>query len=339
MTFNERINTLLKTPALPLTWDSILKECTRIESDFTHVRSEFKWALEYKRFQVEDARGNRPAGLIALKAAIAAAPENRDILGDYKNYVGKPAIVEHIVLIVSSKKNEAKAVQLAWSFDKANIQYLIVSGSDTAPIQHIRALQLDVPDNYESRPRKVAAALAWIYENLGSKVGVLKVDDTMSVVNAKRLQDSLKRLGQANTYAGLPVPLNQFDRCAHWGQCQDSAMNHRVYGRPALRAWADGKAYYMGAGPLEKFVLLLTRFPDLLEGEFYEDKLVGDVLMAEGVALTAMAGYAEFGLGIAPLPAAPSPTTLSRTPSLSSPLTMSPSPLGAGAPSRLSKIL
>jgi hypothetical protein len=335
MTFNERINTLLKTPAIPLTWDSILKECTRIEKDHAHIRSEFQWALEYKRFQVEDSRGNRAAGLIALKAAIAAAPENADILGDYKNYVSKAAVVENVVLIVSSKKTEAKAAQLAWSFDKNNIQYLIVSGSDTAPIQHIRALQLDVPDNYESRPQKVAAGLAWIYENLGSKVGVLKVDDDMSLVNIKKLQDSLKRLGAANAYAGVPVSISQFDRCAHWGQCQDSAMNRRVYGRPVLRPWAEGKAYYVGPGPVEKFAFSMARFPGLLEGEFYEDKLVGDVLLFEGIALTSIANYAELGLGTAP---APSPS-LSISPSRSPAPSPAPSPLGSGAPSRLSKIL
>jgi hypothetical protein len=318
-TFNERINTLLKTPSLPFTWDSIIKECNRIERDFAHIRSEFQWALDYKRFQVEDSRGNRSAGLAALKAAIAAAPENKDILGDYKNYVGKPAIAENIVLIVTTKKNEVKATKLAWQLDKGNIQYLIVSGSDTAPIDHIRALQVDVPDNFESTPKKVAAAFAWVYENLGSNVGVLKMDVELSLQDAGRMVRALSRMSGANSYAGVPVLIGQFDRCAHWGKCQDSAMNRRVYGQPALRPWAEGKAYYVGPGPLEKFVFALTRFPGLLDGEFYEDKLVGDVLTSEGVALTSMANYNEIGLG-----------TASQLPQ---------SPLGLGVASRLGKIL
>jgi hypothetical protein len=324
-TFNERINTLLKTPALPFTWDSVLKECKRIEDDFPHIRSEFQWALDYKRFQVEDSRGNRSAGLAALKAAIAAAPENKDILGDYKNYVRKPAVAENIVLIVTTKKNEAKATKLAWQLDKGNIQYLIVSGSDTLPIDHIRALQVDASDNFESTPKKVAAAFAWIYENLGSNVGVLKMDAELSVQDAGKLAKALSRMSGANSYAGVAVPVEQFDRCAHWGKCQDSAMNRRVYGRPALRPWAEGKAYYVGPGPLEKFVFALTRFPGLLDGEFYEDKLVGDVLSSEGVALTPMVNYSDIGLG----------TALQ----LPQPAKLSQSPLGAGVAGRLGKIL
>ena len=298
MTFNERINTLLKTPAIPLTWDSILKECTRLERDHAHIRSEFQWALDYKRFQVEVARGNRSAGLTALRAAISAAPENNDILGDYKNYVGQPAIVENIVLIVTSKKNEEKAAKLAWQLDKGDIQYLIVSGSDTAPIAHIRALQVDASDSYEDTPRKVAAAFAWIYENLGSNVGVLKIDDGMTLQDAGKLQRSLTQMARENVYSGVPVANSQFDRCAHWGECQDPVMNRRVYGRPMLRPWANGKAYYLGPGPLEKVVFSLMRFPGLFEGEYYEDKLVGDVLVFESVALTPIKEFGEFGLGL-----------------------------------------
>ncbi|MDB5776791.1 MAG: hypothetical protein JWP38_2924 [Herbaspirillum sp.] len=296
MDFKERINTLLKTPALPLTWDSILKECKRIEDDYVHIRSEFQWALEYKRFQVEDARRNRSAGLLALKAAIAAAPDNSDILGDYKNYVSKPAVVENIVLIVSSKKTEANAVRLAAQFDKVGIQYLIVSGSETSPIEQIRALQVDAADSYEARPKKVAAALAWIYENLGSNVGVLKVDDEMTLQDAGKLQRSLTRMSRENFYAGVPVQNSQFDRCAHWGKCQDPAMNRRVYGRPLLRPWANGSAYYLGPGPLEKVVIALMRFPGLFDGEYYEDKLMGDVLVFEGVDLTALSKFQDLGL-------------------------------------------
>ncbi|MDB5989676.1 MAG: hypothetical protein JWQ10_1079 [Herbaspirillum sp.] len=338
MNFNERrLSTLLQTPAIPLTWDSILKECERIEKDHAHIRSEFQWALDYKRFQVEVARGNRSAGLIALRAAIGAAPENADILGDYKNYVAKPAIVENIVLIVTTKKNEEKAAKLAWQFDKGNIQYLIVSGSDTASIAHIRALQVDASDSYEGRPKKVAAALTWIYENVGSNVGVLKVDDEMTLQDAAKLQRSLTKMAAENGYAGMPVALSQFDRCSHWGKCDDPAMNRRVYGRPVLRAWADGKAYYLGPGAVEKIVFSLMRFPGSFEGEFYEEKLVGDVLLFEGVALTPMANYAEFGLGIASVSSAS--RSLSQSLSLSASPTLSPSPLGSGAASRLSKIL
>lgn len=297
MNFNERLTTLLQTPSLPLTWDSILQECARIENDHVHIRSEYQWAIDYKRFQVEVERGNRSAALIALKDAIAAAPYNNDILGDYKNYVGKAALVDNIVLIIGSKRNEAKALRLAAQFDKADIQFVIVSGSDTGSINHLRALQLDVSDSYEAQPKKIAAAFAWVYENMGA-AGVLKVDDEMVLQDPDKLKRSLAQLAREDVYAGVPVQGMQMDRCAHWGKCQDPALNRRVYGRPVLRPWANGSAYYLGPGPLEKALLSLLRFPGLFDGEYYEDKLIGDVLVFENAPLKELGNFAEFGLGV-----------------------------------------
>lgn len=298
MNFNERLTTLLQTPSLPLTWDSILQECYRIEADHDHIRSEFQWAIDYKRFQVEVDRGNRSAALIALKRAIATAPDNHDIMADYQNYVGRPAILDNIVLIISSKRNEAKALRLAAQFDKADIQFMIVTGSDTAPVQHLRALQVDASDSYEATPQKVVAAFAWVYENLGA-AGVLKVDDDMTLQDAAALKRSLQRMAQENGYVGIPVQNAQFDRCAHWGKCRDDALNRRVYGRPIIRPWAVGSAYYLGPAPLAKALFSLMRFPGLFDGEYYEDKLIGDVLVFENVQLKPVNSYAELGLAVA----------------------------------------
>jgi len=43
-------------------------------------------------------------------------------------------------------------------------------------------------------------------------------------------------------------------------------------------------------------VLALTRFPGLFDGEYYEDKLVGDVLVFEGVEPKFINNYDDFGL-------------------------------------------
>jgi hypothetical protein len=40
----------------------------------------------------------------------------------------------------------------------------------------------------------------------------------------------------------------------------------------------------------------MMRFPGLFEGEYYEDKLVGDVMMAAEIELKPLEGYEEFGL-------------------------------------------
>jgi hypothetical protein len=43
-------------------------------------------------------------------------------------------------------------------------------------------------------------------------------------------------------------------------------------------------------------VLSTIRFPGLFEGEYYEDKLVGDILAMENVALDTLNAYEDFGL-------------------------------------------
>ena len=323
MNFNERVTNLLQMPLSPLTWDSILCECDRLEQDFSHIHSAYKWTLDYRRFQVEQARGNNSAAIWHLKAAIAVTPYNGEILEDYKTLVKREAGIHSLVLVITSKVNEAKALRLAAQFDQADIDYMIVSGADMPSIAHARALRVDVSDRYESTPQKVAAAFAWVYENIGANVGVLKVDDSMILQDGAKLRANLERLASEGGYAGVPTGGAEHDRCWHWGLCLSQDLNKRVYGRPVLRPWAAGGAYYLGARALEKVILSLMRFPGLFEGEYYEDKLIGDVLVFEGEQLNDVGSYAAFGLsgtetgaaaGVqapvapAPVPAAPAMT-------------------------------
>ncbi|WP_157137910.1 hypothetical protein [Herbaspirillum lusitanum] len=296
MNFNQRATTLLQLPIAPLTWDSILKECDRLEADFLHIPSAYKWSLDYKRFQVEHARGNHSMSVRYLKSAISTAPYNNEILGDYKELVKKTSGIKKLTLIIASKKNEVQALKLAAQFDQANIEYMIVSGSDAPSIGHVRALQVDASDRYESRPQKVAAAFTWAYENIGNNVGIMKVDDEMVLQDGEKLRQRLAQFIDENTYVGVPSASLSHDRCLHWGLCHDQDLNRRVYGRPVLRPWASGEAYYLGPQAVEKLVLSLLRFPGLFEGEYYEDKLVGDVLLFENTDLTEMKDVNEFGL-------------------------------------------
>jgi hypothetical protein len=164
------------------------------------------------------------------------------------------------------------------------------------PIAHQRAIQVDSADNYESLPRKAAAAYTWVYENLGSNIGVLKVDDDQTLVDAARFRTRLKELHTRDAYAGVPVSGVTHDRNWHWNKCQDPVLNVRTYGRPFFRAWAMGGAYYLGPGPLEKVVLFLARFPGILEGEYYEDKVIGDILYFEGTPLESFSSYQHLGM-------------------------------------------
>lgn len=274
----------------------LMAQCASIEQHNPYIPSDFKWILDYKRFQAALEDGDGAAAFRHLKAAIALAPYREELLNLYRKVVTKTPANTSLALIVSCKRYEDKARELARQFDAAQFPYLIVTGSDTAPIDHPRAVQVDAPDNYEGLPRKVTAAFQWVYENVGSRVGVLKIDDQQILEDVACLLSSVSQLKQQDAYAGVAVTTLQHDRCWHWDKCEDPEMKRRPYGKPFYHPWARGDAYYLGAGPLEKFVFATMRFPGLLEGEYYEDKLVGDVMALEGVELVQLQSERDFGL-------------------------------------------
>jgi hypothetical protein len=277
---------------------AMMAKCASIEQESPYIPSDFKWILDFKRFEAERVRGTAAAALGYLKAAIALAPYRENLQQLYKELVAKNSTKASLALIVSCRRYQDNALRLAQQFDAAQFPYLIVTGADTAPIAHPRAIQVNAPDNYESLPRKVTAALHWVYENIDTQVGILKVDDDQTLVDPERLKDAVYLLKQHDVYAGFPVTSLSHDRCWHFNKCEDPALNRRSYGKPFHRPWARGGAYYLGSGPLEKFVMSTIRFPGLLEGEYYEDKLVGDVMALEGVPLEQLESERDFGLSL-----------------------------------------
>jgi len=294
--FAERIEALSCMAINRTNGDEVLRECAAIEQSNPYIPSGFQWILEYSRFQVAANRGNQDRALAHLRAAIALVPYHVELVERYKRLVKKDSTVTNLVLIITCSKYAEKALALARQLEASGIRYLIVTGSDTNAIEHPRALQVDARDNYESLPRKIGAALRYVYEGVGTNVGVLKVDDDQTLFDPARLKSIMDELYRADAYAGVPVSGETHDRNWHWDKCEDSVLNRRSYGRPYVRRWAMGGAYYLGPGPVERVVLALTRFPGLFEGEYYEDKLVGDTLAAEGLDLTAVPGYESFGL-------------------------------------------
>lgn len=272
--------------------------CASIEHDNPYIPSDFKWILEFKRFQVACMRGAKAEALAHIKAAIAFSPYRENLHQLYRELIPKTPAKASLALIISCRRYQDNALRLAQQFDAAQFPYLIVTGDDTSPIDHPRAVQVKAPDNYEGLPCKVTAALQWAYENIDSQVGILKVDDDQTVVDAEKLKEAVYLLKQHDAYVGVPVTSLTHDRCWHWNKCEDPALNRRSYGKPFYRPWARGGAYYLGSGPLEKFVMATMRFPGLLEGEYYEDKLVGDVMALENVALVQVESERDFGLSL-----------------------------------------
>jgi len=296
--FRHQITALFETAVTPANADALVAECIGIEHANPYIPSDFKWMLDYKRFQAEIERGNHAPALAHLKAAIGLAPYREQLQDLYRNVIEKTPSNTSLALIVSCKRYEDKALALAAQFDAGQFPYLIVSGNDTAPIAHPRAVQVAAPDSYEGLPLKIKAALHWVFENVGSRVGVLKVDDDQTLVDAPKLLETVHALKRQDAYAGFPVTTVTHDRCWHWNKCADPVLNRRHYGKPFYRPWARGGAYYLGAGPLEKFVMATTRFPGLLEGEYYEDKMVGDIMALENVELLQLESERDFGLSL-----------------------------------------
>lgn len=298
MNFSNQIMALHEIAVTADNAAAMMTTCARIEQENPYIASDFKWILDFKRFQVERMRGDKAAAIVYLKAAIALSPYRNNLLQTYQELVAKSPEKSTLSLIVSCSRYQENALRLAQQFDAAEFPYLIVTGADTSPIDHPRAIQVNAPDNYEGLPRKVTAALHWIYENIDSQVGVLKVDDDQTVVDSEKLKHAVDLLAQQDAYAGFPVTSLSHDRCWHWNKCEDPALNRRSYGKPFYQPWARGGAYYLGSGPLEKFVLSTTRFPGLLEGEYYEDKLVGDVMALERMPLVQLESERDFGLSL-----------------------------------------
>ena len=146
MNFNERATNVLEMPVSPITWDGIVKECQRLEREFAYIPSSVKWALDYKRFKVEQARGNGGDALWYLKSAIATAPYNADVLSDYKQVVQKSSDLDDLVLVISSKVNEAMALALArdparLGALRARLAANCVSGPLFDPLRFARAIE------------------------------------------------------------------------------------------------------------------------------------------------------------------------------------------------------
>ena len=205
-------------------------------------------------------------------------------------------------LIISCEKNRAKAARLQAALSESLSPLLVVvgqSGREEAAIVG-NDLIVPAPDSYEGLAKKVMEAFLAVRTMFG-RVPVLKVDDDARVVGAPDPARIARFLATAE-YAGTPVGAANFDRCWHVGKCEPALG---VPDRTRFHApWASGPVYFLGRKALDCVVKEYVFYPGEIgnfgPGRFmgFEDKIVGDILHRNGVALAAEDLAQIFGLRI-----------------------------------------
>lgn len=148
---------------------------------------------------------------------------------------------------------------------------------------------LDCPDRYEDLPKKTFALLAHLAESR-SFSHVLKCDDDTYVDLARvaRLRvDGIDYGGERHGRKGV-------DRWWH-ALRTDGLASRRPYDGPWLGPWAGGGAYLLSRQAVD---VVLATGKEYFDGEFYEDKAVGDALRRRGVPLRDMGAHFRTILGL-----------------------------------------
>ena|GEM_PF-6234342 len=193
-----------------------------------------------------------------------------------------------VPLIVSCDKYRPAAVALQAAFRERcfSIPPIIVRGdlSLNEPQFDFPFLSVPTADVYEALPIKVFETFL-LFQALGARCGVIKFDDDLTLPPdfVPDLRKTTALFSSAD-YMGVPVQNPFHDRIWHFGKCAEPTP--AVYSKPIKSVWARGPLYFLSAHALEKLSQHYLRFPGCLEGEIYEDKIVGDVLYENGIMLT-----------------------------------------------------
>jgi hypothetical protein len=154
-------------------------------------------------------------------------------------------------------------------------------------------LSLPVHDAYEGLPLKILEFYT-LLASLGD-CGVLKVDDDTCIASGVPLEENrVRSLLSAGDYLGKPVANILHDRIWHHGKC--TLPVPFIYGKPVKAPWARGPLYYLSAYALRTLARHHLRFPGAIEGEIYEDKVVGDILYENHIPLVSAALELPLGL-------------------------------------------
>ncbi|WP_167367781.1 hypothetical protein [Methylobacterium pseudosasicola] len=190
-----------------------------------------------------------------------------------------------IPIIISCKKYLHKAKDVAKSLKPHyfDIEPIIIIGGNDCRTENFQdqILQLPVNDDYEGLPYKMFEAYT-LLNALGAKIGVIKIDDDISVCNETALDlEEVRTAFKFVDYMGNIMGYPHFDRAWHFGKC--ASPMPAIYGKPFIAPYANGPLYFLSKAALSKLATHYLKYPGCLDGEIYEDKIVGDVLNFYGV--------------------------------------------------------
>lgn len=133
---------------------------------------------------------------------------------------------------------------------------------------------LKVPDNYESLPIKVAAAMKFVDQNYGTEIdGVFKTDDDIEL-NLERLSVCIDR-NKEHRYFGIVNDAEEHYSEYHKGKCQSEQLNESKSKIPKCK-YCSGGGYYVSRDLLTYVYCSKT---DII----YEDVFVGKTMNDLGI--------------------------------------------------------
>jgi hypothetical protein len=248
---------------------------------------------------------NTPLGRQLTRELIALAPDTQAAERRYRHWIGDegrrasqaPDGIVH--LVVSCEKNRSKAIAHCEKLSEhLRPIYVLLGGGGGGGAAEATFdgpfLMVPAEDNYENLLWKILESLVAVRRRFGP-VGVLKIDDDTRSAAVPQ-QDRIAELVATTQYAGFVVGRADFDRCWHVGKCE--RRSDEPYQRRFRGAWAGGPLYYLGPKAVEALVREYLFFPGEFEGELFEDKAIGDVLRAHGIAPTEFDLQQAFGIDV-----------------------------------------
>lgn len=194
-----------------------------------------------------------------------------------------------LVVIYSCRKylpTRVEAIRATWvqALKARRIPYLVLVGDGDDQI-HGDVLALNVSDHYEDLPKKTLKLFDWVYRHSDAQY-VLKIDDDC-YLDVDRYFDSLSY--RKHHYYGRIIRREpgSMDRTWHQSKSHTPHSQKSLDKSPEPALYADGGGAYTLSRTAIEQLLASAHSPKgerLIACSFMEDKLVGDLLAANGIS-------------------------------------------------------